>query len=50
VTYLITYLSSSNEPHTIEWIAPEAWSPAAIAQAFQQQFPAAQLLSLEPAA
>ena len=49
MTYFITYLSSSNEPHTIEWIAPEAWSPAAVSQAFAERHPGAQLLSMEPA-
>lgn len=50
MTYLLTYLSADNESHTLEWVAPEAWSPAAIAQAFADRFPSSQLLSLEPAA
>ena len=45
--YFISY-EKDNEPHTIEWVVPEGWSPATIAQAFAQQFPAAQLLGLEP--
>ena len=48
MTYLITYLSSSNEPRTLEWITPEGWNTATIAAAFEQQYPSAQLLSLEP--
>ena len=48
MTYLITYLSSCNEPHTLEWITPEGWNTATIAAAFEQQYPSAQLLSLEP--
>ena len=45
--YIVTYQVSNNEPRTMEWIAPEGWSPATITQDFEQRF-AAQVLSLEP--
>jgi len=49
MTYLLTYLSN-DEQHTLEWVAPAAWTPAAVRQAFADRFPAAQLLTLEPSA
>jgi hypothetical protein len=50
MTYLITYLTSDHEQHILEWVAPAAWSPAAVSQAFAERHPGAQLLSLEPSA
>jgi len=47
VIYLITYLSPSNEPRTLEWITPEGWNTATITADFEQRFEA-QVLSLEP--
>jgi hypothetical protein len=46
--YLITYLSN-NEPRSLEWVVPESWNTTAIAQAFGERYPNAQLLGLEPA-
>ena len=48
MTYLISYLSSSNEPRTMEWVVPQGWNTPTIAQAFEQQYPAATLLDMEP--
>lgn len=45
--YLITY-QSNNEQSTIEWVVPKGWSPAAISQAFEQQYPSSKVLDLEP--
>jgi hypothetical protein len=45
--YDILY-TSNNEQRTMEWVVPEGWSPTAIAQAFEQQYPSAEVLNLEP--
>ena len=45
--YLITY-EKDNEPHTLEWVVPTGWNTSTITQAFEQQYPAATLLHLEP--
>ena len=47
--YLITFISN-NEQGTMEWVVPSGWSTAAIAQAFQQQYPSSTVLNLEPRA
>jgi hypothetical protein len=44
--YEITY-RKNNETITLEWIAPENWSTTAIRRAFYDQFPQAQIISLE---
>lgn len=45
--YLIHY-KQNNEQRTLEWVTPEGWGPAAIGQAFAEQFPAAEIIRLEP--
>lgn len=44
--YLITY-RKNDETITLEWIAPENWSPESIRRAFYQQFPQAEIISIE---
>jgi hypothetical protein len=46
MAYEITYLKD-NAHHTLEWIAPENWTTTAIRRAFYEQFPQAQIISLE---
>jgi hypothetical protein len=48
VTYFITYQSSRHESRILEWVVPESWSPATIAAHFEQQFPGAEILHMEP--
>jgi hypothetical protein len=45
--YLISYLKN-NAQHTLEWITPENWSATAIRRAFYEQFPQAEIISIEP--
>ncbi len=45
--FLITY-QQNNEPHTLEWVVPTGWNTATIAAHFEQHFPAATLLGMEP--
>ena len=46
MAYEITY-RKNNETHTLEWIAPEKWSATAIRRAFYEQFPQAEIISIE---
>jgi hypothetical protein len=47
MAYLITYLKH-NEHHRLEWIVPTGWSTTAVRRAFYEQFPQAEILSLQP--
>ena len=44
--YFITY-RKNNETITIEWIIPTGWSESAISEAFERQYPQAEIISLE---
>ena len=44
--YFITY-RKNNETISIEWIAPSNWSETAIRESFKQQYPQAEIISLE---
>jgi hypothetical protein len=46
--YEITYRSKNNEQIILEWVVPTGWSPAAIRESFERQFPQAQIISIEP--
>jgi hypothetical protein len=46
MAYLISYLKN-NATHQLEWIAPENWSATAIRRAFYEQFPQAEIISIE---
>ena len=46
MAYAITYIKS-NETISIEWIVPTGWGTDAIIQAFNQQYPQAEIVSLE---
>jgi hypothetical protein len=46
MVYLISYLKG-NATHQLEWIVPEKWSPESIRRAFYEQFPQAEIISLE---
>jgi hypothetical protein len=48
MVYSITYRSKDNETIELEWIVPTGWGARAIREAFKQQFPQAQLISIEP--
>jgi hypothetical protein len=48
MAYEITYLDRNDAQHTLEWIAPESWSPESIRRAFYQQFPQAQIIAITP--
>ena len=43
---IITYWKN-NETITLEWITPENWSATAIRRAFYEQFPQAEIISIE---
>jgi len=45
--FLITY-QSNNELHSIEWVAPTGWDTDTVRQTFEQRFPAAEIIRLEP--
>jgi hypothetical protein len=47
MAYEITYFDKNDEPQTLEWIAPASWSPESIRRAFYEQFPQAEIISLE---
>lgn len=47
MTYLISYLWN-NEQRTTEWIVPEGWSTATITAIFEERYPPAQAINLEP--
>ena len=44
--YSITY-RKNNETINIEWIVPTGWSESAISEAFERQYPQAEIISLE---
>jgi hypothetical protein len=44
--YEITY-RKNDETITLEWITPENWSATAIRRAFYEQFPQAEIISIE---
>jgi hypothetical protein len=44
--YSITY-RKNNETISIEWIVPTGWNSAAIIQSFKQQYPQAEIISIE---
>lgn len=46
MAYAITY-RKNNETIKIEWIVPTGWTTAAIRQSFEQQYPQAEIISLE---
>ena len=48
MTYHITYLCQlNNEQRTLEWVAPEGWSPATIREHFTQRFPGTETVCIE---
>ena len=47
MAYAITY-RKNNETINLEWIVPTGWGARAIREAFKQQYPQAQLISIEP--
>ena len=47
MTYAIRYLIDDHEHH-IEWVAPSGWSQQTIRECFEQRFPAAQIITIEP--
>ena len=44
--YSITY-RKNNETINIEWIVPTGWSESAISEAFERQYPQAEIIRLE---
>ena len=46
MAYAITY-SKNNEQINIEWIVPTGWSESAISEAFERQYPQAEIISIE---
>jgi hypothetical protein len=48
MAYEITYSDKHDELQTLEWIAPESWSPESIRRAFYAQFPQAQIIAITP--
>lgn len=46
MAYEITY-RKNDETIKLEWIAPSIWSPESIRRAFYEQFPQAEIISLE---
>ena len=46
--YLIQY-RKNDETHSIEWIVPTGWSEPAIREAFDRQYPQAEILAIAPA-
>ena len=46
MAYSITYIKS-NETISIEWIVPTGWTTSAILKSFKQQYPQAEIISIE---
>ena len=46
MAYAITY-RKNNETINLEWIVPTGWGARAIREAFKQQYPQAEIISLE---
>ena len=46
MTWQITY-RKNNELIDMQWVSPAGWGPAAIRKCFAQQFPSAEIISLE---
>jgi hypothetical protein len=46
MAFSITY-RKNNETINIEWIVPTGWTTEAIRQSFEQQYPQAEIVSLE---
>ena len=44
--YSITY-RKSNETISMEWIVPTGWGEIAIRESFKQQYPQAEIISIE---
>ena len=47
MTYSITYRKNNEIVVIPEWIVPTGWTTAAIRQSFEQQYPQAEIISLE---
>ena len=45
--YDITYIQN-NEQIILEWVVPTGWSTKAISDAFERQYPQAQIINIEP--
>jgi hypothetical protein len=47
ITHLITYRRHyDNGTITLEWTCPKGWSTSAVRDAFQTQFPSAEIISI----